>query len=71
MAIDYEPLFDLMEKKGITWYQLEQQGLDNKTVQRIRDHDPLTTTTLEKLCRMLDCQPGSILRYVPDRQEKL
>lgn len=23
-------------------------------------------TTLEALCRVLDCQPGDLLRYVPD-----
>ena len=26
-------------------------------------------TTLEAICRALDCQPGDILEYVPDREE--
>ena len=26
-------------------------------------------TTLEAICRALDCQPGDLLEYVPDREE--
>ncbi len=26
-------------------------------------------TTLEAICRVLDCQPGDILRWVPDSEE--
>ena len=26
-------------------------------------------STLEALCRALDCQPGDILEFVPDREE--
>lgn len=26
-------------------------------------------TTLEAICRVLDCQPGDILRWVPDAEE--
>jgi len=26
-------------------------------------------TTLEAICRVLECQPGDILRWVPDGQE--
>lgn len=27
-------------------------------------------TTLEAICRVLDCQPGDILRWVPDTEEQ-
>ena len=27
-------------------------------------------TTLDALCKALDCQPGDILEYVPDSQKK-
>ncbi len=27
-------------------------------------------TTLDALCRALDCQPGDILEYVPEEEEK-
>ena len=28
-------------------------------------------STLEALCRVLDCQPGDILKYVPEKQVRL
>ena len=27
-------------------------------------------TTLEAICRVLECQPGDILRWVPDSEEQ-
>ncbi|KQQ66089.1 MULTISPECIES: helix-turn-helix domain-containing protein [unclassified Microbacterium] len=27
-------------------------------------------TTLEAICRVLECQPGDILRWVPDTEER-
>ena len=27
-------------------------------------------STLEAICRALDCQPGDILEYVPEKEEK-
>ncbi|KQR47842.1 putative transcriptional regulator [Microbacterium foliorum] len=27
-------------------------------------------TTLEAICRVLECQPGDILRWVPDSEER-
>ena len=27
-------------------------------------------TTLEAICKALDCQPGDILEYVPDKPEE-
>ncbi|MBE7384393.1 MAG: helix-turn-helix transcriptional regulator [Leptolyngbya sp. SIO1E4] len=30
----------------------------------------LDRTTLEKLCRVLECQPGDLLRYIPEIVEE-
>lgn len=27
-------------------------------------------TTLDAICRVLDCQPGEILRWIPDEEEQ-
>ncbi|MDV7718724.1 helix-turn-helix domain-containing protein [Pediococcus ethanolidurans] len=27
-------------------------------------------STLEKICEVLDCQPGDILKYVPDHEKQ-
>ena len=49
---------ELAEKIGITPANLSI--LKNNKVRAVR------FTTLEALCRALDCQPGDILEYLPD-----
>ncbi len=50
---------DLAEKLGITQANLSilKQGVQVKAIR---------LSTLEGLCRHLDCQPGDLLEYVPD-----
>lgn len=52
----------LAEKIGITPANLS--NLKNSKVKGIR------FDTLEKLCKVLDCQPGEILEYLPDNPSK-
>lgn len=35
-------------------------------LQQMRDNNLLTQKALNKLCSILNCQPGDILEYVPD-----
>ena len=30
----------------------------------------LPIDVLEKICKVLDCQPGDIIQYIPDQEEK-
>ena len=36
------------------------------TLQKFREGLPCGAKELDKLCALLDCQPGDILEYVPD-----
>ena len=54
-------LTDLSEAVGITLANLSI--LKNQKAKAIR------LTTLDGICRFLDCQPGDLLRYVPDSEE--
>ena len=53
---------ELAEKIGITPANLSI--LKNNKAKAVR------FSTLEALCRVLDCQPGDLLEYVPDEEEK-
>ncbi len=52
---------DLAERIGITPANLSI--LKNNKAKAVR------FSTLEALCRELDCQPGDILEYLPDEEE--
>lgn len=53
---------ELSEKVGITMANLSV--LKNGKAKAIR------FSTLEGICKALDCQPGDILEYEPDENEK-
>nr|WP_303182357.1 helix-turn-helix transcriptional regulator [Lachnoclostridium phocaeense] len=53
--IDFSPLWKTMEQKDITQYQLLKSGIDNKTLDSLKKNKNITLNTLEKLCRILDC----------------
>lgn len=38
-------------------------------LQQMRDNNLLTQKALNKVCTLLNCQPGDILEYVPDETE--
>ena len=61
--IDYGPLWKKMEKKNISQYHLLKRGIDNKTLDAIKKNKNITLLTLEKLCKILECQPNDIVKF--------
>ena len=67
MAISYNKLFELMSKKGIKKVDLRTKyGLNPKTVDSLVKGKSVTVDTLVVLCKILNCQPGDLLEYIPD-----
>jgi len=65
--IIFDKLWNVMQKKGVSTYQLREKcGIDSKTVRRLRANDNMETKTLNKLCTVLDCRLEDIAEYVPD-----
>lgn len=68
MPISYESLFDLMKEKGFSSYRLRKEKLISQAVlQKLRTGGNVDTRTIEKLCAMLSCQPGDIMKYLPEK----
>lgn len=61
--IDYSPLWETMERKGISQYRLLKLGMDNKTLDSVKKGNNITLLTLEKFCDVLDCTPNDIVRF--------
>ena len=49
----------------------EKTGLARSTISAIYNGEikRVENDTLEKLCKLFDCQPGDIMEYIPDQQE--
>ena len=48
---------------------LKEKLLPQSSVQDIRNGKVIGIKTLDKLCGLLECQPGNIIRYVPDKEK--
>ena len=66
MPINYDKLFVLMEKKGIKKYDLRKMGISPTIVDRLVKNTDVNTSTVVRLCAILDCQPGDIMEYVEE-----
>ncbi len=65
--IDYSPLWETLKKKHIsTYYLINTYKMSSSQVARFRHNLPVTTTTLDDLCRILHCEISDIVRYLPD-----
>ena len=62
--IDFAPLWETMQRKQISQYQLLKSGIDHKTLDTLKKNKNVTFVTLEKLCRILDCTPNDIVRFI-------
>lgn len=67
MSIKYDKLFALMKEKGLTTYKIRKDNIISQgALTSLRAGKSVTIETIEKLCKVLDCQPGDIIEYVPD-----
>ena len=65
--ISYEPFWKTMKEKSLTSYALtKKMNVKETTLYRIRKGRPMTTTTLDDLCRILDCEVQDVICYLPD-----
>ena len=70
-TIKYDKLLKLMEQKGLSTYKIRKEKIFNESqLQQMRENKILAQDALNKVCTLLDCQPGDILEYIPDSQKK-
>lgn len=62
--IDYSPLWETMKARGVSQYTLLQMGVDNKTRDSLKKGKNVTLLTVEKLCRILNCTPNDIVKFI-------
>ncbi len=64
MVVTYAPLRKYMQENNITYYYLNNQGIDSRTLQRIRHDKTVTTKALAKLATLLNCRPEQMIDFV-------
>ena len=66
MPFKYDKLFELLKKKGITSYRIRRENIISQAaLTKMKNGEGnIDTRTLERLCAVLECQPGDIMDYV-------
>ena len=64
--ISYKPFWETLRLSAETTYTLiKNHHISSSTIDKLRKDKPITTTTINDLCRILVCRVEDILVYVP------
>lgn len=69
--IIYDKLFKLLEENNVNTYTLKKEGIIGQgSYYAIKNGTGgLDHRSINKLCKYLNCQPGDLMEYVPDKEE--
>ncbi|WP_289683770.1 helix-turn-helix domain-containing protein [Faecalibaculum rodentium] len=61
-----------LKEAGYSSYFLTKQKniFSMGTMTKFRNGEMVSCSNLERLCRLLNCQPGDLIEFVPDTDEK-
>lgn len=67
--IIYDKLWTMMGEKKISQYALiNTYHVSAGQLSRLRKNTNVNTHTINMLCNILDCQPGDIMEFIPDKK---
>ncbi len=67
--MSYDKLWKVMEEKGVTQYALiKKYRVSPGQITRLKRNESVSTHTIEMFCKILDCQVGEIMEYIPDEE---
>ncbi|MBD5128649.1 MAG: helix-turn-helix transcriptional regulator [Ruminococcaceae bacterium] len=70
MPFKYDKMFALFKEKGISTYKIRKDNLiSQSSLTKMKNGGDVDTKTLEKVCAILNCQPGDIMEYIPEDTE--
>ena len=69
--IVYDRLWKTMEKKGISQYSLiHDYNINESQLDSFRKNSVIKTVTIDRLCKILDCNVEDICKYVKDEPKE-
>lgn len=70
--IEYSPFWKTLKNSEETTYTLiNRHHISSATLDKLRKNKPLNTTTLNDLCRILNCRIEDIAVYVPSDNDQI
>ena len=70
--INYNPFWNTLKKSNETTYTLiNPHHISSSTIDKLRKNKPMNTTTLNDLCRILNCRLEDIAEYEPSENDQV
>lgn len=70
--ISYAPFWATLRTSSESTYTLiKDHRISSSTIDKLRKNKPLTTTTVNDLCRILNCRVEQILEYIPSDEDQM
>lgn len=72
MPIVYKiDVLEALKEKGFSSYNLRKDKLlSESTIQALRNKKQISWDNLEKLCKLLQCQPSDLIEYVEEEPKE-
>lgn len=71
MAVSYKKLFKLLIDRDMKKKDLQQEAnLSQHTMRKLSKNEAITTDTLAKICRCLNCTVDEILEVLPENKNE-
>ena len=65
--ISYAPFYKTLKDKNISTYKLiNDYGLSRSLIDRLKHNKPITTVTLNDLCKILNCKVEDVMEYIEE-----
>ena len=70
--ISYEPFWaTLRASEQSTYTLINRHRISSSTIDKLRKNRPVNTTTINDLCRILNCPVEAVMRYVPSEDDQV
>lgn len=69
--IVYTPFWQtLKQSKESTYTLINKYHISSSTIDKLRKNKPINSTTVNDLCRILQCSVSEIMEYIPSDEDQ-
>ena len=65
-------ILSALKKAGYNTNRIRKENiLAQSTLQKLRHGEMVSTDNIERICKLLNCQPGDVLELAPDEEKNI
>ena len=70
--ISYAAFWETLKQSNESTYSLiKNHHISSSTIDKLRKNKPLNTTTINDLCRILNCRVQDVIEYTPSETDQI